>query len=120
MDLLVGGRFVESPRRGMSPWLIAVLLACSFLCFGLIVWEQHVPGGTVRDALLSWQHREAKDGPTALELTSAVVLTVALIWFTFFSGNKRVTKDDKKIVALMLVGAAIGWPRIIVRYFSSS
>jgi hypothetical protein len=104
----------------MSPWLIAVILVCSFLYFGLIVWEQHVPGGTVRDALLPWQHREAKDGPTALELTSAVILTVALIWFAFLSGSKRVTKDDKKLVALMLVGAAIGWLRIIVRYFLKS
>jgi predicted small integral membrane protein len=101
----------------MSPWLVAVIFVSFFLYCGLIVWEEHLPGGNVRDALLSWQHRQAKDGPTALELTSAVVLTLALVWFTFFSDNKRVTKDDKKIVALMLVGAAIGWLSIIGRYF---
>ena len=107
---------MEWPRKGMSPWLVAVIFVSFFLYCGLIVWEQHLPGGTVHDALLSWQHREAKDGPTALELTGAAVLTLALIWFTFFSGNKRVTQDDKKVVALMLVGAAIGWVSMIVRY----
>jgi hypothetical protein len=104
----------------MSPWLIAVIFISFFLYLGLIVWEQHQPGGTVRDALLSWQLREASSGPTPLELTSAVVLTLGLIWFTFFSGNKRVTTDDKKIVALMLVGAAIGLVTIIGRYFLKS
>ena len=111
---------MESPLRGMSPWLVAVILLCSFLYFGLLVWEQRIPGGTVRDALLSWQHREANSGPTPLELTSAVVLALALVWFTFFSGSKRVTKDDKKIVTLMSLGAAIGWLTLIVRYFLRS
>ena len=108
---------MEWPRKGMSPWLVAVIFASSLLYFGLIIWEQHVPGGTVRDAVLSWQQREAGTGPTETEFASSVVLILGLIWLTFISGNKLVTKYDKHVVTLMLVGTAIGLEQMIFRHF---
>jgi predicted small integral membrane protein len=108
---------MEWPRKGMSPWLVAVIFAASLLYFGLIIWEQHVPGGTVRDAVLSWQQREAGTGPTETEFASSVVLILGLIWLTFISGNELVTKYDKHVVTLMLVGTAIGLEQMIFRHF---
>jgi hypothetical protein len=111
---------MEWPRRGMSPWLAVTIVAGCFVFFLLIVWENHAPGGTVRDALWSWQRREYEFGPSTIELATAVGFQVALIWFTFFSGNRRVTEDDKKLVTLMLFGAAIAWVRVITLYFTKS
>jgi hypothetical protein len=88
--------------------------------FGLIFLEGRVPGGTVHDALWSWHQQETAPGPSRAELASAVILQACLIWFTFFSGNKRVTKGDKIAVSWMLGGAAIAWLLMIVRHFLRS
>jgi len=111
---------VDWPGKGMSPWLVAVIFGSFVLYNGLIVWEHHVPGGTFHDAVWSWHQQETASGPSRAELASAVILQACLIWFTFFSGSKRVTKGDKIAVSWMLGGAAIGWIAIIVRHFLRS
>ena len=111
---------MEPPPQESSQWLNVTVILCGIFMFGLIFWEGHVPGGTFRDALWSWSQRESTSGPTRTEVASAVILQVGLIWFTFLSGNKRVTKGDKIAVTWMLSGAAIGWIAIIVRYFLRS
>ncbi len=108
---------MEPPPEKSSQWLSVTIIVCSVMMFGLIFWEGHVQGGTLRDALWSWSQREHASGPSRTELASAVILQVGLIWFTFFSGNKRVTKGDKIAVSWMLGGAAIAWTMMIVRHF---
>jgi hypothetical protein len=108
---------MEPPLQKSSQWLNITIIVCSVLMFGLIFLEGHVPGGTVHDALWSWHQQETASGPSRAELASAVILQAALIWFTFFSGNKRVTKGDKIAVSWMLGGASIAWLVMIVRHF---
>jgi hypothetical protein len=102
----------------MSPWLVATIAVGCVYIFGLVLWEHHVPGGSLYDAFMSFgKNGRSTLEPAKAEVASAIVLNLGLIWFTFFSGNKRVTRDDKYIVTLMVSAAALSSLLIVFHHF---
>ena len=52
---------------------------------------------------------------TAFDYWFSVLFAAPLVWFVFFSKNKRVTRNDRIAVTLMLAGGIIGLVMNFVR-----
>jgi hypothetical protein len=100
----------------MSLWLRCYILiggiAMLFLS-PMLKWR--ALGGSFREAFWTVYREEALHGPPVADIFFAVISIPLLIWFTFYSGNKRVTRGDRIFVSLMLCGGVLGMFILMVR-----
>jgi len=97
-----------------SPWLTAYIILAWLVVIivpGLIMWQGS--NETFTEALN--QGLTSGNRSSAPWLVVSAVLIGWLVWFTFFSGSKRVRDQDKFSVLLMLCGGAVGVAVILVR-----
>ena len=100
-----------------SAWLMAYL-ACLLIFVefvpALVIWhastETFVQSLARRQILGVWNPFE-----TRWRLVG-FVFNVWLVWFTYFSGNKRVSDSDKFVVFLMICGSVVGAILTLVRH----
>jgi hypothetical protein len=107
-----------------SSWLKTTVFITCLLIFAWVVvsasLQQQKDGGTFQEAVWVWSQNEAKSFPSDVEMLLAFLFQAGLLWFTFGSGNKRVTVDDKLYVAAGMVGSAYAWIVILFRHLSNS
>jgi hypothetical protein len=104
----------QLPR--MSLWLqcyIAVGGLTMIFLSPMLKWR--ALGGSFRDAFWTVHREEAVHGPQVTDFLFAMISIPVLAWFTFYSGNKRVTSEDRMFVSLMLCGAVLGALVLMIR-----
>jgi hypothetical protein len=105
---------------GFSPWLNVYVILTAIPWFGTMlvaVYRTRDQSSGIRHVELDRMIHQPHSG---FFWTYAILTTLFLIWFTYFSGNKRVTESDKFAVFLMLCGASLGWIMMLIRYFSGA
>jgi hypothetical protein len=104
----------QFPR--MSLWLQCYIAVGGLMMVFLSpVLKWRALGGSFRDAFWTVYRDQALRGPSVTDFLFAAASIPVLIWFTFYSGNKRVTKGDRIFVSLMLCGAVLGAFVLMIR-----
>ncbi len=104
-------------RIEFSPWLMTYIFLTGIPLFGpvlLALYRNRDENPGTRYVELT---RLIDKQPSALSCAYAALITLFLIWFAYYSGNKKVTETDKFVVFLMLCGAAVGCVVVGIRYF---
>lgn len=100
-------------------WLNISIITTALGWTGTEIYLQHRKnGGGLGDSFNSFMQDLARRRgvPSEKEILFALIIQAVLIWFTFFSGSRYVSKTDKLAVKMMLGGAAVGWIGILLRY----
>jgi uncharacterized membrane protein len=93
----------------MSPWLrLYILVGILAVILLPLILKWRTLDGTFAYALWTFSRDRQLHGPSITEIAFSVVSIPLLVWFTFYSKNKRVAEGDKTTVALMLSGEALG------------